>query len=460
MIITNFQNLAKNDLRRKALEIAEAGYEAIEIEGAVSKRIKLEGSKLEIITHPAILWDGAILGYNGENNRKEKQQIEFDLNNFKRVFIVGIGKGSALASAKLAEILGDKLTSGIILDVNKPNLEFGIWNLRFFQGTHPLPSKQNVEITKKIIELADSLNEDDLLINFICGGGSALACASEREMEDSIEAIKLLTKAGATIEELNIVRKHLSEFKGGGFAKIVCPATVVSLIVSDVCGNELSTVASGPTVFDKTTVSDAENILNKYSIDPKDFNLHETPKDKKCFNKAYNILFVCNQDAVMAMLKKSQELGLKSEIYSLALQGEAREVLPQMMKKIMNNNALIAAGETTITFRKLPAGKGGRNQEAVLGVLAQLQTMDYKLQTNSVFISFASDGYDNTEAAGAIGDYLTMEKVKEMNLNIKEFLENHNSFEFFEKTGDLIFAKKNCFNVADLILVLNLSKDD
>ena len=159
-----------------------------------------------------------------------------------------------------------------------------------------------------------NLNENDLLINFICGGGSALTCASEREMEDSIKAIKLLTKAGATIEELNIVRKHLSEFKGGGFAKIVYPATVVSLIVSDVCGNELSTVASGPTVFDKTTVLDAENVLNKYNLNLKDFNLHETPKDKKCFDKVYNILFACNQDAIMGMLKKSEEIGLKSEI--------------------------------------------------------------------------------------------------------------------------------------------------
>ncbi len=438
MIITNFQNLAKNDLRKKALEIAEAGYEAIDIEKAVRDRIKIENNFLKVIKTPTILKDSV------------HSEAEINLNNFKRIFIVGIGKGSALASAKLTEILGNRLTGGIVLDREIPKLEIKNLKLEIYAGTHPFPSKQNIEATKKIIKLAENLNENDLLINFICGGGSALTCASEREMEDSIKAIKLLTKAGATIEELNIVRKHLSEFKGGGFAKIVYPATVVSLIVSDVCGNELSTVASGPTVFDKTTVLDAENVLNKYNLNLKDFNLHETPKDKKCFDKVYNILFACNQDAIMGMLKKSEEIGLKSEIYSLALQGEAREVLSQMAEKINNKDLLIAAGETTITFKKLPADKGGRNMEAVLGALAKCQDL--------VFMSFASDGHDNTEAAGAIGDNLTLEKAKESNLNIEDFLETHNSFEFFEKTGDLIFTEKKCFNVADLMLVLRLSK--
>ncbi len=267
MIISNFKNLARNSLRKKALKIAEAGYEAIEIKKVVSSKIKvirIKGKEFLII-----------------NTHSNEEKI--NLNDFKRVFIVGIGKGSALASAALAEILGERLNKCIALDINKPflNSKLLILNSEFFIGTHPLPSKQTIEATKKIIELADGLNKDDLLINFICGGGSALTCASEREMEDSIKAVKLLTKAGATIEELNIVRKHLSEFKGGGFAKIVCPAIVVSLIVSDVCGNDLSAVASGPTVLDKTTVLDAENILKKYGLNLKDFNLHETPKDKK-----------------------------------------------------------------------------------------------------------------------------------------------------------------------------------
>ncbi|MEK7634459.1 MAG: DUF4147 domain-containing protein [Patescibacteria group bacterium] len=446
MIITNFQNLAKNNLRKKALEIAEAGYEAIEIKKVVLNKIKIENNILKIIKIPTIPRDSIY------------SEIEFDLNNFKRIFIVGIGKGSALASATLAEILGNKLSGGIALDIKNPD-EFKIKNLKLeiLIGIHPLPSQQNIEATKKIIELADGLDENDLLINFICGGGSALACASEKEMEDSIKATKLLTKSGATIDELNIVRKHLSEFKGGGFAKIACPATILSLIISDVCGNDLSTVASGPTVFDKTTVSDAENVLKKYGLNLKDFNLYETPKDKKCFEKVSNILFACNQDAIMGMLKKSEELGLKSEIHSLALQGEAREVLFQMMSKINNKNLLIAAGETTVAFKKFPAGKGGRNQEAVLGALANRQIFDIEYQ-DAVFLSFASDGHDNTEAAGAIGDGLTVERAKELNLNIEEFLENHNSFEFFEKTGDLIFAENKCFNVADLMLVLKSSK--
>lgn len=443
-IITNFQNLAKNDLRKKALEIAEAGYEAIDIEKVVKNRIKIENNILKVVKISTIPGNDVY------------REVEINLNNFKRIFIVGIGKGSAMASLTLAEILGDKLTGGIALDIQKPKLEIRNLKLEIFAGSHPFPSKQNIEATKKIIELADELNENDLLINFICGGGSALTCVSERELEDSMKATKLLTKAGATIEELNTVRKHLSEFKGGGFAKIVCPATAVSLIVSDVCGNDLSIVASGPTVFDKTTILDAENVFKKYGLNLKDFSLHEVPKDKKCFDKVHNILFVCNQDAIMGMLRKSEELGLKSEIYSLALRGEAREALLQMAEKINDKDLLIAAGETTVNLNKYKAiGKGGRNQEAVLGAISNKQSV---ISNNLVIVSFASDAHDNTEAAGAIGDSLTLEKAKELNLNIEDFLETHNSFNFFEKTDDLIFAEQKCFNVADLMVVLKLSE--
>lgn len=448
MIITNFQQLAKNDLRKKALEIAEAGYEAIEIENAVSKRIKLENNKFKITTH------------------LEEQHIEFNLDNFKRIFIIGIGKGSAMAGATLAKILGDKLTAGIVLDVeNKNNDEYGqpvrsqevSSLLEIFRGDHPLPSQRNVEISKKIITLAESLKEDDLLITFICGGGSALFCGSEDELKAGQTIFKELTKNGATISELNVVRKHLSEVKGGGLAKIAYPATIISLIASDVCGNDLATIASGPTVYDSTTKEDAESILKKYGIELKNFHFHETPKEKKYFEKIKNILFICNQDAVMAMSKKAEELEFSVKINSLALQGEAKEIFTPMIDDIKPQETILAAGETTITFKKLPAGKGGRNQEAVLGALLKMiQDSRFKIQ-DLVIMSFASDGFDNTEAAGALGDYLTIEKAKELGLKMEEFLDdNHNSFYFFEKTGDLVYAEKKCFNVADLMLILKI----
>ncbi|MCL5004349.1 MAG: DUF4147 domain-containing protein [Patescibacteria group bacterium] len=456
-IISNFKKLAKNDLRKKALQIAEAGYEAIEIKRVVSRKVKVSREKtkeefLIINTH----------------NKKEK----IDLNNYKKIFLVGIGKGSALASVTLAKILGKKLNGGIALDIQKPKLKIENYKLKILTGTHPLPSQQNVNATQKIIKLAKSLGKDDLLITLICGGGSSLMCGSEKELKASQTVFKELTKAGANIMELNTVRKHLSEVKGGGLAKLAYPATVLSLVISDVCGNDLSFVSSGPTVFDKTTKKDAEKILKKYfNVRTSDVSrtsdvpklirvLTETPKDKKYFKKVKNILFVCNQDAVMAMLEKAIKLGFSAKIYSLALEGEAMNALLPIVKMVKQKQAIIAAGETTVNLKNRPKGKGGRNTEAVLGAVAQIQNSIRQpadqILNNLVFISFTSDGRDNTEAAGAIADELTLRKAKKLKMSPIEFLKQNKSFAFFDKTGDLIYAKKRCFNVADLMFVLSL----
>lgn len=436
MHIKNFKKLATTPLRKKALLIAEAGYDAIDIKRSVKRRIKVKNGILEVKMHT------------------ESSRVVVDLNDYKRVFAVGIGKGSALASATLAKTLGKYLTRGIALDVNIPNLKLKAKNLKLFQGTHPLPSEINIKATREIMKLAKSLKKDDLLISFICGGGSALACSSNCEMEGSIVAIKALTKAGADISELNIVRKHLSDFKGGGLAKIAYPATVLSLIISDVCGNDLSVVSSGPTVFDKTTKKDAEKILKKYGLKQAKCKLSETPKQTKYFEGVKNILFVCNQDAAMSMMEKARELKFNSKIYALALEGEAKNVLLPMIKMVKNNGVILAAGETTITFDKnIKPGKGGRNQEAVLGALKYLNTQKLK-DKNVVFMSFASDAYDHTESAGAIGDILGVQKTKKLGWDIEEYLGTHSTFEFFEKTGDALYAKKDCFNVADLMIVI------
>jgi glycerate-2-kinase len=423
-MITNFKKLAMSPLREKVLLIAGAGYEAINIEKAVSKKWKELGKKLK-------------------------------LEKYKRVFIVGIGKGSALASITLAKILDKKLTKCVALDVEKPaiNSKFLILNFEFFKGTHPLPSRQNIAASREIIKLAESLEKGDLLITFICGGGSALFCGSELELIASKTVFKKLTEAGADIFELNTIRKHISEVKGGGFAQIAYPADVISLIASDVLGNDLSMVASGPTVLDKTTIKDAEKILKKYKI--KGLKLIETPKDKKYFKNVKNILFVSNKDALLAMAEKAKKLGFKPKIASFMLKGEAKNALVRLVEKTKSGQAVLAGGETTVKMKKVSGskyevlGKGGRNQEAVLGAL----------RDGAIILSFASDGHDNTEAAGAVGDVLTLKKAEKIKLNPKTFLKNHDSFNFFKKTGDLIYADKKSFNVADLMLVLSESKD-
>ena len=440
-MITNLRALSKNLLRKKAFLIANAGYEAIKIPIVIKKKIKLRQGQLSV------------------------KNLKLNLNNYQKVFLLGVGKGSALASATLAKILGKKLTKGIALDVQKPNLEIRNWKLEIFVGTHPLPSQKNVKATQEIIKLVKNAGKNDLIIAFVCGGGSALLCGSAAELKASKEVFKKLTKAGADISELNTVRKHLSIVKGGGLAQLAYPATLISLIVSDVptSRDNLSMVASGPTVFDKTTKKDAEKTLRKFRIKNSELRITETPKQKKYFRNVKNILFVSNRDALLAMAGKAKKIGLKPKIYSLKLKGEAKSVLFPLMKAINTREVVLAGGETTVTLRNQELrirnyGRGGRNMESVLGVL-NLYHNSYFLIHNSVIISFASDGRDNTEAAGAIGDNLTIEKAKKLKLEPKKYLENHNSFNFFKKTGDLIYADKKSFNVADLMLVLSSSKE-
>jgi len=449
-MIINSEKLATSLLRKKALLIANAGYEAISIKKLVLQKIKFKNGRLTINLATAC---GS--KKKQKDGRKEKgvHHLELELDNFKRVFILGIGKGSALASLSLAKILGGKLTKGIALDVEKSKIKNQKSKFKILIGSHPLPSQKNVKATQEIIKLAKNAGENDLIIAFICGGGSALLCGSSAELKASKEVFKKLTKAGADISELNTIRKHLSIIKGGGLAKSAYPATLISLIVSDVPANNLSMVASGPTVFDKTTKKEAERVLRKFQIPTPKFQILETPKEKKYFKNVKNILFVSNRDALSAMAGKAKKLKLKPKIYSDKLKGEAKTILLSLIKAIKSGEISLAAGESTVALKSSKSGKGGRNQEAVLGGIV------YAPNPNYVFISFASDGRDNTEAAGAIGDYLTMEKSKKLKLNPKEFLKNHDSFNFFKKTGDLIFADKNSFNVSDLILVLNSPKE-
>lgn len=429
-MINNSKALSKNLLRRKALLIANAGYEAINIKKVVREKISLKNE---------------ILRVSGQ---------KVNLNQFDRIFILGVGKGSALASLSLAKILGKKLSEGIALDVQKSNSIVYDPRFKVFTGDHPLPSRRNVKATQEIIKLAQKVEKDDLIIAFICGGGSALLCGSEKEMKNSILATKKLTEVGANIVELNTVRKHLSGVKGGGLAEIIYPARLISLIVSDVLGNDLSMVASGPIVFDKTTKKDAEKIWSKYFKKNLPFEFLETPKDKNYFKIAKNILFVSNKDAILAMAKKAKQLGLKPKIKSLKLKGEAKNTLDLLMGLKRKGEVVLAGGETTVTLKGKNLGKGGRNQEAVLGALAKTINDEQWIRKNTIFLSFASDGRDNTEAAGAIGDYLTIEKAKKLKLDPKKYLGNHDSFNFFKKTGDLIYADKTSFNVSDLMIIL------
>ncbi len=426
MKIKNFKKIAASEEREKFLKIIEAGLEAIDTKKAISGGIKIEKGKLLIYNH------------------------SFSLKNAEKIIVVGIGKCSLEAGAALEKIFGKKITGGIVLDVHEGELK----KIKTYTGDHPLMSPRNVDATKKIIELLSGLTEKDLVIFVISGGGSALLCQPKSFtcFEES-SVVDALIHSGANIYEMNTVRKHLSLARGGFLAKYAYPARVVSLIFSDVIGDNLEFIASGPTVKDTTTLDEARLVLEKYKIyeklGTKPLNLIETPKDDKYFERVRNILFVSNQTALDAMSEKALELNYTPRICKNNLSGEARVVAKEIIDELSlesKGTVLLYGGETTVKIKG--RGKGGRNQELSLSGLRYIKD-------NQIIASVASDGRDNSENAGGICDIITKEKVKKSDLDIEKYLKDNNSFEFFMETGDFIKTGDTGSNVADIVIAIN-----
>ncbi len=413
-----------SSLRRDSLDILNAGYSAINTESILKEKISL-------------IDDEICIGSD-----------RFTCSNYKNVYFIGIGKCAFEGAEVIEEILGDKIADGVVLDVNAGVLK----KMRSFKGTHPLPSEENVSVTKQIVSLLGGVGKEDLVLVLISGGGSALLCLPHNIDCDTLIKVTLeLTKAGADIYELNTVRKHLSEIQGGQLAKFAYPAEVISLIFSDVLGDDISFIASGPTVYDNTTIQDAEKVLEKYDIlkkcGLKELKLKETPKDEKYFLKVKNMIVASNKDALVAMRDKAERLGYESEILTNELSGEAREVGISFAERSKEEKkCFIAGGETTVKIKG--DGKGGRNQEAVLASLPYLPK-------NRVFISAASDGRDNTDTAGALGDSELYSSSLEKGLDVDEYLKDNNSYEFFKKAGGRVETGITGSNVSDLFLLLD-----
>ncbi|MDP2630507.1 MAG: DUF4147 domain-containing protein [Candidatus Uhrbacteria bacterium] len=417
MHVKNTKALIRGSVARKnALLILEAGLQAIDPMVAVQEKV--------VIKNNVLLCGNA----------------RIDLRKFKRIFFVGIGK-AALSTARGVEVtLGDLLTDGIALDIRTGPLK----HIRSIAGTHPFPSEKNIRATQEIKAMISGLKKDDLVITAITGGGSALLCsAPEMTCEEEIDVVHRCFAAGATIEELNTLRKHISDIRGGGLARIAYPATILSLIISDTPGCSMDMVASGPTLYDPTTVKDARAIQKKYALPQ--FSLFETPKEKKYFSRVYNTLLLCNMDALNAMHHQALSLGYKAKVLGSALSGEARTVVHRYAQDIGVREVLIGGGETTVTIRG--KGTGGRNQEVVLGALPFLDK-------GMVVASINSDGLDNTDAAGAIADHETRIRAKKIVCAPREYLTRNDSYHFFEKLDDLIRTGHTGTNVSDLFVLL------
>jgi glycerate-2-kinase len=424
--IANFKELAITELRKAALEIAEAGLEAIDTEKAVKKGVVLDGDILKV---------------------KEKT---FDLSGFERLFVVGVGKCALEAGRVLEDILGDRLTNGIVLDIRPGSLK----KIRIFAGTHPFPTTENVNATAEIIHLLSSLTEKDFVIFVISGGGSTLLCQPKNLIcQDEKDILTHLFNVGANIEEINTIRKHLSLARGGFLASYAHLASSVALVFSDVPGGALEFIASGPTVKDTTTINDARAVIDKYLPESAQKSvivggLIETPKEDEYFGKITNVLFLDNMTALETMSAKAKELGFNPKIRTNVLDGEARgtgEKIALDIGRAESKSVILYGGETTVTIKN--DGKGGRNLEVALGALGEIGG-------NELVLSFDSDGHDNTDFAGALCDKMTSEKAAKLGLEPEEFLKDNDSYEFFRKVGDYILTGDTGSNVSDLIIAI------
>lgn len=435
-------------LRKDALVIFQAGVRAVDPVNAVLRFVKLKDSKLSV----------------GNET--------YEIQKYDRVYVVGAGKASAAMAQPIEEILGDRIKASAV------NVKYGhdvpLKIIRVNEAGHPVPDEAGLKGTKQITQLLQQTGEKDLVICLISGGGSALLpCPAEGlTLENKQKVTKQLLEIGATIHEINAVRKHISQIKGGQLARLVYPSTLISLILSDVIGDNLDSIASGPTVPDSSTFNDCLHILDKYNIKRKippavlehlergvRGEIKETPKaDDPAFKKTQNVIIGSNILAVKAAREKAQELKYHSLILSSFIEGEAKEVArvhTALAKEILSSGfpvprpaCVISGGETTVTIRG--KGLGGRNQEFVLAAAIDIDGLE-----DVVILSGGTDGTDGpTDAAGALADGETVRRAKAQGLDAEHHLRENDSYHFFKPLGDLLITGPTYTNVMDLQLVI------
>lgn len=400
----------------------------------------------------------------------------YDLTNYHRIFVIGAGKAVVPMTTAIYKILGNRIKSGIVItkDGYVDPASFALQNrVKIIQASHPVPDQRNLDASAQIITLTQNLETNDLVIFLLSGGGSSLLMKPSfgLSLKDIQDTIALLLTCGATIDEINTIRKHLDELKGGGLAKSIFPASIITLVLSDVVGDHLDVIASGPTVGDPTTYEDAMDVLNKYRIVdkiPNNVITHllagmaarkpETVKPgDPILARINNIMVGSNELAALAGVHKAEDVGFSVCLLTTTLQGEAHEVgktLAENVKIMLAHSesihkpaCFIAGGETTVTVKG--TGKGGRNQELALGAVKSLAGDD-----QMILVSLATDGGDGpTDAAGAVVTNQTFSNGQLKGLNSNEFLERNDSYHYFEPLGDLIKTGPTLTNVNDLVFI-------
>jgi len=455
--INNKEQLVKNGgtkfnqkARILALESLESALNAVDPKEIIRSQLLLRNSTLKV--------DG----------------YSFDLKHFQSIYVVGGGKASGSMAEAVEQVLGNLVTNGHV------NVQRGSKHktdiIRLHEASHPIPDESGVKGTRRMLKIVEQAKRDDLIICLISGGGSSLMPLPRDEISiaDKRRITDDLLMCGGTINEINTVRKHISDFKGGWLAKKAYPAPILNLILSDVVGDPLEFIASGPTVPDSTTFSDAIKVLRKYGLwdkapasirkvlsDGEKALIPETPKaEDEAFKRVYNVVVGNSRLASSAACKQLKSSGLNTVLLTSTMEGEARHVgamLASIAREVFISGnpvlkpaGIVAGGETTVTVSG--KGSGGRNQEIALAAALKLRSMD-----GVAVASLNTDGIDGpTDAAGAIADGKTLAKAVEMGLDPGEFLAENNSYNFFSKLDDLLFTGPTNTNVNDLSVIVVL----
>ena len=393
-------------------------------------------------------------------------------SNVNKIFPICIGKASVDMAKKVKEIFKNsdlKIEKGVVI-VNKENFK-KIPGFKCFSSNHPVPDKNGFEATNYLRNYLSNLNANDLVLVFISGGGSALAPlpVDQINLKDKVLVNKILLECGANIKEINAVRKHLSKIKGGNLCKICFPAYIQSFILSDVIGDDLSSIASGMTTYDETTFSDVQNILKKYRVwkkiptkvqnfiklGEKNKELETPKKNDVFFKKTNNILIGSNNLCLEKIQKYCESSKISSKIWIRNIEGDVRKVTKDLARKIKNIKIkrpiiLISGGETTVKVKG--SGKGGRNQEFGLYFCKEMKIQN----PNQKFyiLSAGTDGRDGpTNSAGAILSHSSLTDISKNKINLSKELKNNNSYEVLKKIKSLVIIDGTNTNVADVQLI-------
>lgn len=466
------ENRATGPKYRQQLErIFRAAVAQVEPADMVGKALSLEKSILSI--------------------RTETQHLDFDLTRYLRVVALGIGKAGASMARGLEQVLGNRLAGGLI--AVKKGHSLPLQRLELIEAAHPVPDQSSVDAGRRLLQLAKNADENSLVLILISGGGSAIACVPlcteeiELTLADKAMLTKLLLECGAEITEINTVRRHFSAFKGGRLAEALYPAHSLTLILSDVIGDDLNAIASGPTVPDPSTWQDVDSIIGRYGLHGQlppsasallaaglSGHLADTPKPgARVFEHAHTVLLGSNRLAGLAALRQASDFGFRVVYLGSDIRGDAemtaRWYFDQVLKHIKESGrssdglteqpktiCLVGGGETTVLVRG--TGKGGRNQQLALRFLAllgELAKTEPEKAERVAFLSAGTDGNDGpTDAAGAYADMAVYRAAGAAGFSIEETLANNDAYHFFAPLGALLITGPTNTNVCDLQIVL------